>query len=258
MEDQKEITERAGDSSILNQGVDVSASNRPSLSKPGIIYKVTNLVNGKIYIGKTNVKFKIRKGNHITRSIFNLDNTIFHNAISKYGTCHFKWEIIDQCLFADVLCEMEKFYIKKFNCKIPNGYNMTDGGEGTPGHIVTPETREKLKSSHSKEKNQWYGKHLPEELRRKIGDSHRGAKSVNFGKRMPEGTRCKISLAQRGKRSGANNPMFGMHHSEEWKEYMRKIMKDRYFSPETRAKISASKKERDRNRLAAISSLGVK
>jgi group I intron endonuclease len=143
MEDQKEIIEGAGDSSIAIVGMDVSASNQSPHFKPGIIYKATNLINGRVYVGKTICRFKQRMANHISAAKSKRRIGAFHNAINKYGAENFKWEIIDQCLLPDMLCELEKKYIEQFNCKTPNGYNMTDGGEGMVGYVPSKETKKK-------------------------------------------------------------------------------------------------------------------
>lgn len=89
----------------------------------GIIYKATNKINGKSYIGKT-INFKRRKYEHKHNS-----NSYFYKAMKKYGLRNFKWEIIDCALFEEILYKMEKYYIKKLKTKFPNGYNLTDGGE---------------------------------------------------------------------------------------------------------------------------------
>lgn len=91
------------------------------------IYKVTNILNNKIYIGKTN-DFKKRKLEH-TRYDIN-DNSYFHKALKKYGLESFKWEIIDKSNSLKNINNLEKYYIKKFNSYKPIGYNMTKGGDG--------------------------------------------------------------------------------------------------------------------------------
>lgn len=91
------------------------------------IYKVTNEINNKVYIGKTN-DFNKRKKEHTLYDIN--DNSIFHRALKKYGLNNFKWEIIDYAKTLEEINEKEKYYIKKYNTFKPNGYNMTKGGDG--------------------------------------------------------------------------------------------------------------------------------
>jgi hypothetical protein len=250
MDDQKEIIERAGDSSILKEGMDVSASNRPFHSKPGIIYKVTNLINGKIYIGKTVAKLKKRISSHIFNVRSSNYNSAFHAAIRKYGEQNFKWEVIDKCLFPDILCELEKFYIKQFNCKAPGGYNLTDGGDGACGHTVTPEVRKKISDALCGEKNFNYGKKFPE----KSVETKRKISIANTGKHRSEETKMRMSAAQKGRivsaetrkkisnsLSGEKHHMFGKHHSLEARKKISIAGTNRHPSPESREKIRLSR-----------------
>ena len=61
------------------------------MEKRYVIYKVTNSINGKVYVGKT-YNFEKRKREHI----YDIeDNLPFHRALKKYGIYNFVWEIID-------------------------------------------------------------------------------------------------------------------------------------------------------------------
>jgi predicted GIY-YIG superfamily endonuclease len=62
-----------------------------TINKEYIVYKATNKINGKIYVGKT-YNFEKRKKEHI----YDIDNDIpFHRALKKYGIDNFEWEIIN-------------------------------------------------------------------------------------------------------------------------------------------------------------------
>ena len=91
------------------------------------IYKVSNDVNKKLYIGQT-VNLEKRKLAHFSDNRTN--HQIFKNAILKYGKEHFKFEIIDTATTKNEANKKEIFYIKYYNSLHPNGYNMTIGGEG--------------------------------------------------------------------------------------------------------------------------------
>lgn len=100
------------------------------MQKKYVIYKVTNLVNQKMYIGKT-YNFEKRKREHL----YDIDNELpFHKALKKYGLKSFKWEIIDTASTDEEIKEKEIYWIKRLNTCIhsPNsqGYNVTLGGEG--------------------------------------------------------------------------------------------------------------------------------
>lgn len=90
----------------------------------GFIYKITNKVNGKSYIGQTRYTVEFRWRQHIHKK----DNTYFHNALKKYGIANFTIETLEECN-VEVLNEREIFYIAKYNT-FKDGYNLTMGGDG--------------------------------------------------------------------------------------------------------------------------------
>lgn len=89
------------------------------------IYKITNLINGKIYIGK----------DESDRLNYFGSGKIIKSAINKYGLANFKKEILEICNNREKLCEREKFWIKQVNTKSPIGYNIANGGNG--GDTIT-------------------------------------------------------------------------------------------------------------------------
>jgi group I intron endonuclease len=92
------------------------------------IYKITNMVNGKIYIGQT-TDWKRRFSEHKARGYGQESNKILYLAFDKYGIENFNFEVIEEC---ENYNEREKYWIKYYNCILPNGYNMTEGGEEPP------------------------------------------------------------------------------------------------------------------------------
>ena len=90
----------------------------------GYIYKITNKVNGKSYIGQTRYTIEFRWRQHLHKK----DNTYFHNAIKKYGVDNFIVEKLEECNIED-LNEREIYYIAKYNT-FKDGYNLTIGGDG--------------------------------------------------------------------------------------------------------------------------------
>lgn len=95
------------------------------------IYKITNTVNGKVYVGQA-VDIKRRWQEHSSHSFspthISYNHTI-HRAIRKYGIENFTFEVLEECAEA-LLNEKEIYWIAKLNSK-QNGYNMTDGGDST-------------------------------------------------------------------------------------------------------------------------------
>ena len=102
----------------------------------GFIYKITNQVNGKLYIGKTELtnpidRWKQHQKGYNRRK---LERRPLYSAMKKYGVENFTFEVIDQENDSDKLCELEKFYIEKLRTYTGfedcNGYNNTLGGDG--------------------------------------------------------------------------------------------------------------------------------
>lgn len=94
------------------------------------IYKATNKINGKSYVGQT-CDFHSRVWQH--QRCYEKEDCDFHRAIKEFGFDNFSWEIIETCESEDRACELEKYYIEKFNT-YRDGYNMTKGGKGAPYH----------------------------------------------------------------------------------------------------------------------------
>ena len=121
----------------------------------GIIYKYTS-PSGKVYIGKT-VNERVRKNQH--KSTAKTRKTYFARAILKYGFENLAYEVIirfnpttDKDKLNRVLSKLEKRYIKLYNSNVKDfGYNLTSGGEGTPGYIYTPEQKQRLREQSAKE-----------------------------------------------------------------------------------------------------------
>ncbi len=93
-----------------------------------IIYKVTNTINNKIYIGQTKRKLGQRRSNHLYYAKKNND-TVFARALNKYGKDIFKWEVIDTADNQEEINIKEKYYIKYYKSLVTeNGYNVSKGG----------------------------------------------------------------------------------------------------------------------------------
>jgi group I intron endonuclease len=101
-----------------------------------VIYKTTNLVNGKYYVGKDAANNPLYLGSGL----------LISQAIKKYGKENFKKEILESCITIEYLNEREKYWIKTLNAtnrKI--AYNLTEGGSGGPTWMYSPRKKELLK-----------------------------------------------------------------------------------------------------------------
>lgn len=97
------------------------------------IYKIINVKNNKIYIGKS-IDIQRRWKEHVRHSKdeFLRKKSPIHKAINKYGASSFKFEILEECK-EEELNEREMFYINLYNSRDKKkGYNITEGGDGGP------------------------------------------------------------------------------------------------------------------------------
>lgn len=109
------------------------------------VYKITNKVNNKVYIGITSKGISARWKEHIYSAEHGCPFKL-HNAIRKYGKENFSIELIDFCNSWEELTEKEQYYISEYkSLQDEYGYNMTEGGDGTFGRCHTEETKEKIR-----------------------------------------------------------------------------------------------------------------
>ena len=180
------------------------------------VYIHINEINKKKYIGITSQNPKDRWGKNGNEYS---DRYSFGKAIKKYGWDNFKHIVLYTSFSEDDAKWKEKLLIKLFNCKIPNGYNMTDGGDGVIGIEWTDERKEQ----HSK-------------LMKEIMNN--------------PNMKQKVSIAQTGKKLSKetiekmSNRMRGVKRSDEFKQKMKTARLGYKHSEETKKKISETKRNR--------------
>lgn len=219
-----------------------------------VIYKVTNKVNNKIYIGQTTTTFEIRKATHIRELKLNRKNSYFYNSIKKYGIENFEWEIIEKCDSIDELNLAEEWYIRKFDSYY-NGYNMTFGGGNNCGYKFSEEHRRKLSEAHKGSKHHFFGKVHPNKGKKIHTEKFKKEaviwlKKANVGRRLSEEHKRKISKVHKGKKLSKEHieklriSNIGRKHTEETKEKLRLINIGKKLSEETKQKIGEASKGR--------------
>lgn len=206
------------------------------------IYLITNLDNNKKYVGLTKFSITERFYQHVKRGF------LLTEAIKKYGEDKFFIELIEEVDTAGRAYELEQYYIKEYNTKVPYGYNLTDGGDGIFGWEVTEEYRqecsERVKQLHKEKKVGMYGKNHSDETKRKMSVASKGKskpwligrklspesieklRQINLGRVLSDETRKKISENHHDV-NGENNPMYGKKHSPETIEKLREKAKNR-------------------------------
>lgn len=169
-----------------------------------IIYKVTNCVNGKIYIGQTIQPLGVRWKSHTNKGC------ALYRAIKKYGVDSFTVEQIDTATSRDELDAKEIYWIGYYDCIAPKGYNLTSGGIH---YEISDDTRKKHRDYWLTHQHPCKG--------RTLSDEHKEKLRVAF--------------------TGSNNPQYGKKMSSEHKERLRKINTGRKPSDETRKRMSESR-----------------
>lgn len=93
------------------------------------IYIIKNKINNKVYVGQA-IDPQHRFISHLSRAKTNADHSPIHDAITALGKENFYYEILEENI--ENYNEREKYWIEKLQCKVPYGYNLTDGGEEPP------------------------------------------------------------------------------------------------------------------------------
>ena len=178
------------------------------------IYKITNLLNGKMYIGQ-----------HKTTNIddgYMGSGKIIRLAIKKYGVENFRKEWLMFCEDEEELDYMERVYVDQTWVDRSDTYNLRWGGDGK---IVSEDSRKKLSESLKGNHNH-KGKHHSDETKKKLSVMNKGK-----SRPMPEDAKKKLSLANKGK-----------HLSEATKQKLSEINKGKHHSEETKKKMSETRK----------------
>jgi group I intron endonuclease len=97
------------------------------------IYKATNTVNGKVYIGFTSATLKTRRYHHEYEAKGSRTNTHFHKAIRKYSPAAFKWEVIYESWDRQYCHEIIEPLLIQEHDAVNNGYNISIGGVDVAG-----------------------------------------------------------------------------------------------------------------------------
>ena len=210
-----------------------------------LIYKITNKLNGKIYIGK-----------HQTD---NLDDgymgsgIAIQRAIKKYGIENFTKEILFDVYGPDLMDFLEEAIVDEAFVAREDTYNIAPGGCGGAlfkGHHHSNETKKKMSKIHRGQLAWNKGKHHTEESKLKMSKSRKG---------KPKSDEHRRNIAKA--KMGELNPFYGKHHSEETKRKISEANKGRpgpnkgkipwnkgktgIYSEETRRKMSEARKRRE-------------
>ena len=171
-----------------------------------LVYKHTNKLNGRAYIGYTSKSIEVRWQEHCNAAIISNSSTTFHKAIKKFGVENWEHEIlvndiqsIDDAKQLEIQLITEHWtYVKH---PFSYGYNMTQGGDGKScGSISSDETCKKISVAHK-------GKKLTKQHSQKISNALKGRQfSALHHKHLSKS------------RIGQKNSFYGKTHTAEFKK----------------------------------------
>lgn len=137
------------------------------------VYKITNKVTGKVYIGITNQGAGARYRHHWYEARIG-ESAPIHRSMAKYGEENFTLEILETVDTYDELKEREKYWIKFYNSMDRSkGYNLTEGGDGTFGRLHSEETKEKIRQKAIGRKASEEAKKKMSEAQKKYSEQHK-------------------------------------------------------------------------------------
>jgi group I intron endonuclease len=144
-----------------------------------VIYKTTNLINDKIYVGKDKNNNPKYLGS----------GKLLLAALKKYGKKNFKKEILEDCLTIDELNKREIYWIEQLNATDRQiGYNLLKGGQGgaVEGRLLSEETKRKIS-------NKLQGHTVSEKTKILMSQNGTGV-SRNKGRKLSDKTKEKIRV----------------------------------------------------------------
>ena len=193
-----------------------------------VIYKTTNIINDKWYIGKDSKNNKGYFGSGIA----------IKKAIEKYGKENFKKEILEYCKDKNHLSEREKYWIESSNAKNdPKSYNMAEGGQG--GNL----TEFRKSSNKGKTYEEILGEDKANKLKEKRREAIKGEKNPMYGKKLSEEHIEKM-------RSANKNRVY--HFDESARHNMSIAQKGKKASDETKSKMSKSRRGKTKKGISII------
>lgn len=162
-----------------------------------LIYLVTNIINGKQYVGQTQNSASVRWSQHKHQALKKDSSSVLAAAIRKYGPENFKVSILKTCASIEELNVSEIGLISSLNSLAPHGYNLDSGGSNK---IMHESTKQKLSAAKLGKSNGPFSK------------EHRDAISKALKKAgvRPPNT---LEIINKRKLLGPDNGMYGKSHT---------------------------------------------
>jgi group I intron endonuclease len=195
------------------------------------IYKITNQLNGKVYVGKTEFSIESRWKKHLQCATKKV-NRYLYDAINKYGSVNFLITQIEKCNNKDDLNYKEKLWIKEYRSTDKNfGYNMQEGGTGgaQPKEIIEKIRSKRIGFKHSEKTKKKMSECKKGKFNHYQSDETKNKLSIIVKDLWQDGVLNSNNNAMRGK-SGELHHFFGKHHTKEAKKIISEKGKGRVGS----------------------------
>lgn len=203
---------------------------------PAVVYLITNVVNGKRYVGLTRYPLAKRWGEHKACAAAGKRTTLYR-AIRKYGPESFSLEQIASCLSLKSATAVERAVIQAFEPE----YNMTNGGEFTLGkRVLSAEAAERIRKAHT-------GKIITPEQRAAISETlkKRYAVDPEFREKSLQAlAAAREKIDREAHRAAASAASSGRVWSDDSRKRLSDAKKGIRHTQETVARVAAMKRKK--------------
>jgi group I intron endonuclease len=211
------------------------------------IYRLTNLINNKSYIGSS-INLSRRLSDYFSidrfRKIRTKGRSLIGNAIIKHGISNFNLDILEYSE-SDIIIKREQYYLDLLRPK----YNILKVASSTLGRKLSEEIKINMSIRNKGNKNPMYGKHHTDETKFNMSINNRGFNNPMYGKTHTEKTKLRIKMSvikTMKSKDFIKSPILNRHHSEETRrkisESNKLYKKYNKMSLETRLKLSLRSK----------------